>query len=76
MTLAKGNKLVKLDEKGRPMTLDNPGEVWVEYEVAELTPYTTLYRQREAPSREAGDLAAPVAVKPESYVVVLLRKLR
>lgn len=37
MTLTKGDRVVKLDKEGKPLTTER--EVYIEYEVEELSPY-------------------------------------
>lgn len=39
MTLAVGDKVVKLDREGKPLTTDK--EVYIKYEVEQLTSYFT-----------------------------------
>ena len=72
MTLGKGNKVVKLDDAGKPMTLDNASESYVEYAVEELTPYFQGIRRVQAKVLQL----LGTDILEESYVVVLLRKLR
>jgi hypothetical protein len=63
MTLAKGNRLIKLDAGGEPI---RQGEVYVEWEVDEITTHFNATTR----SREEGEEPYDV------YVVTLLRKVR
>jgi hypothetical protein len=66
LTLVKGNHLIKLDEKGEPLTTER--EAYIEFEVEELTTHFTHSRLVPSPQQpfEGG----------ETYVVALLRKVR
>lgn len=85
MTLAKGNHVVKLDSEGKPLMGENAGEVYVEYEIEELTPGFNHVRYLgaqqggnraivSAPLGEVGNVEHPG--EDASYVVALLRKVR
>jgi len=63
MTLAKGDHVLKLDDEGQPLTTER--QTYVEFEVEELTPHFSH-----------GRILPAGADDPQTYVVVLLRKVR